>query len=424
MVEASARRERASVSGPKCISPELLPRFERAWDTLRRLMVQVDDIAQQWQALCETCDDAPPWTSDLGQRLDAFYGRKEAVEVWESGARSFTAQVAQLRAELDDAQEKCAKERQERASERIGASLRVAAERQAQDEERRALDQGRLEKEERERHAAEVASALEWLADDASTEDRSAVMRQAEKAAAASPGRRSALLLQLSMNIQSANKNTKERQLAVQKAKELREELGGLSGAEVEELDAMLQQVAKGEAALPQDMEQRVTDAAARATEEFKRDYVMEVVTDELEALGYVVEEEFETASADAPQMALRKPGMAEDYHISLSTDPTTAQLEAKVVREAGTEAARRRDAERKRLDRQVEAEWCGDVATALAAAQNQGVQARVVTRHKPGDVPVETIAPFKGWARPKSKSKRRRDRRQRTNRRMAEMSR
>ena len=116
--------------------------------------------------------------------------------------------------------------------------------------------------------------------------------------------------------------------MLILKADEQALELAGLGGSEVEELDTMLQQAAEGQGALPADMEQRVAEAATRAAEERKRDYVMEVVAAELENLGYVVAEEFETASTDAPQLVLRKPGMAEDYHVSLSTDADTAQLE------------------------------------------------------------------------------------------------
>ena len=427
MVIASEAVTCACVSGPKVFSYEVQRRFERTFRALDVLVMRVDEIAEQWQALCQECEEAQPWTGEVQRRLMSYYnGPKLSIEVWEGLARTFGQEIAQLEAELEEAREKCARIRKEEAMAQLGASLRaaaLAAEQQAQAEEReRAEERQHADEQAREQIAERISTMLGSLADDAPTEERRAITDRAEEAAAAAPGRQRMLLLQLRLDIQRTNEKAKARQRVMQQARKLREDLAGLGGSEVEELDTMLQRAAEGQGALPADMGQRVTEAAARATEARNRDYVMEVVAGELENLGYVVEEEFETASADAPELVLRKAGMAEDYHVSLRVDAATAQLEAKVVREA--EAGGRRDANRRRLDRQAETAWCGDVAAAMAAAQNQGVHARVVSRQKPGEVPVETIAPFRGWARPKSESQRRRDRMRRTRGRMAQMSR
>ena len=116
---------------------------------------------------------------------------------------------------------------------------------------------------------------------------------------------------------------------------------------------------------------------AARAVAAADRDLALDVITTELENLGYVVEAGFDTASADAPDRLLRKPDMADDYHVSLRAEAGAPILQAKVVREAddpGLDAPDARSAERERTDRDVESAWCRDLAAALAAAEQRGV--------------------------------------------------
>ena len=418
------------MSGPKCFGYEVQQRFNRAFRTIHRLAFQVDRIAAHWQAMCQEHEEVPPWTSDLPRLIEDLLQQKLTPEKWEEAGRDLATQLAPLRVEYENAQKQHAKARaaeakalREQTKGQLQASLRkaVAAHRQAEAAASPTEREAKDARYEAERHVEQVTDVLGTLADDASSEDRSAVVYRAEEASSAPPGRRNALLMQLRSDIQRANAKVEARRLARQQAVALREELAGFAGAEVEQLDATLQQVADGSGALPQDMERQVAEAVARATERRNRDYVMEVVAEELQNLGYVVEEGFETASADTPQMLLRGPEMADDYHVALSADPATARLEAKVVREADGETGRRDD-RRKRLDQQVETAWCGDVAAALAAAENQGVSARVVSRHAPGEVPVETIAPFTKKGRPQTR--RRRDQMRRTRRQERQMSR
>ena len=74
-----------------------------------------------------------------------------------------------------------------------------------------------------------------------------------------------------------------------------REKLVGLEGSEVQELDALLQRVAEGDAPLPPNIEQTVTEVYDRAAGDLKRAYALGVVAEELQNLGYVVEAGFET---------------------------------------------------------------------------------------------------------------------------------
>ena len=197
------------------------------------------------------------------------------------------------------------------------------------------------------------------------------------------------------------------RQHTVQQAEQWRERLLGLEGTEVEQLDQALRQVVEGQASLPADMAQRVENVVARATEASDRAYALDVITEELENLGYVVETGFETASAQGSEMLLHKPGMEDDYHVSLQAEAGTSLLHTKMVRE--TSDSKERSAKRRRTDHQMERSWCQDFAAALAAAERRGVRGRIAKRVEAGEVPVETIVPLEGRSKRKSKSKRRR---------------
>ena len=111
---------------------------------------------------------------------------------------------------------------------------------------------------------------------------------------------------------------------------------GGARGDRGRRTGRALRRVLAGEEPLPRDMEQRVDDAVARANAPATRDYALGVVREELENLGYVVEAGFRTASPEAPEMLLSKPGLGDGYHVSLRAASGAAKLDARVVREAG----------------------------------------------------------------------------------------
>ena len=251
--------------------------------------------------------------------------------------------------------------------------------------------------------AKENSRLLETLAAEVSPQDRTAIEQQAQEAVRyPQSSRRRALLAQLRLDIQRANKAGRARQRKIQQVEQWRERLLGFAGPEVEQLDVALRRIADGDEPLPPDMAQRVEDVVERATEASNRAYALSVITEELENLGYVAEVGFETASAQAPEMLLHKSDMEDDYHVSLRAE--AGGLHNQVVREASDPSEQ--SADRERTDEQMERTWCQDFAAALAAAERRGVRGRAVERLEPGAVPVPTIAPLKGKSKPKSKRK------------------
>lgn len=411
------------MSGPKCTSYEIARR-RRMEELARRrreakareerrvalagraeaLSAAVDDVGRQWLETSREHDAFPPWLRGptLRDRIEAATGQRDNDAV-EASLNDIAEDVAQAR--RDYAQQIVFLRM--RTSLQAAAAAAVATGSTAADRAREAA-----EREERElrRHAEKIAQLLDTLATGVSTEDRTAIERRAEESLAAKRGRRNALLLQIHLDVQRANEAAEARQRVERQVEKWREDIYGLQGSDVEQLDLMLRQVATGEAILPLDMEQRVEQVVARATAKWEQDYALGVVAEELQNLGYVVEAGFETASAQAPEMLLRKPDMEDAYHVSLRAEPGAPRFYTEVVREAdGAESNAPRSVSRERIDHAVESAWCGDFAAALAAAQDKGVRARLVSRNRPGEIPVGTIAPLASTTKRKRRRRRRR---------------
>ena len=426
-------------------------RFALLSRELQRLPGKLREVARLWQeARDQYGEEFPGWSYGDGKlpRLVArslrggnLAGLVEKVQattsgfVGKSGGRSWTIgagggdlkyvfrEVSRLDAFVGDLAERV--DRAQREYDRRLALLKMSASLRATSKSHAAAsraaegsaegDQAQREERDRGRCAEDASRLLETLAADVSSEDRAAIEERAREAVASpQASRRRALLAQLRLDIQRANEAGRTRRRAVEQAQQWRGRLLGLEGPEVEELEAELRRVVAGQAPMPPDMAQQVEGVVARATEASNRAYALGVITEELQNLGYVAEVGFETASAQAPEMLLRKPDMEEDYHVSLRFDAGAPFLHNRVVREADDpdpdlDSAGGRSEDRRRMDDQAERGWCQDLASALAAAEHKGVRGRAVSRNPPGEEPVPTIAPLKGRSRPERKRKRKR---------------
>ena len=385
------------MSGPKSSSYEVRSNLRREAKRRAELVGRANALSKElskaaghWQAAKgEHGADFPAWSYGEAPPDVAKMKDNDALE---AVVRDLAERVA--RAQREYAQQSALFNI--RTSLQAASQVQAAASRSAKEEE--------AQREERElrRCAEEVSCLLETLATEVSDQDRTAIEQRAQETVESPVSRRRALLVQLCLDIQRANAAGQARQRIVEQAEQWRERLLGLEGTEVEELDRALRQVVEGQASLPADMAQRVEDVVARATAASDRAYALDVITEELENLGYVVETGFETASAQGSEMLLHKPGM-EEYHVSLQAEAGAPRLHTKMVREAsGRDLGQ--SAGRKRTDHRMERIWCQDFAAALAAAERRGVRGRVAERVEAGQVPVQTIAPLKGKSKRKSK--------------------
>ena len=341
----------------------------------------------------------------LAQKLEATR-MGDTLGATGSELESVVRDVSELEAVVRDFSERVGKAQREYAQQAALFNMRTslqAASQAAVSSVEAEEEEAQREERERRRCSEEVSRLLETVAAEVSSEDRTAIEQRAKETVESPASRRRALLVQLHLDIQQANKAGRARQRVVQQVEQWRERLLGLEGTEVEQLDLELRQIVDEAGPLPPDMAQRVEGVVERATEASNRAYALGVITEELENLGYVVEVGFETASAQAPEMLLHKPDMEDEYHVSLRAE--AGGLHNQVVREASDPSEQ--SAERQRTDEQMERTWCQDLATALAAAERRGVRGRAVSRNPPGEMPVQTIAPLKGKSKPKRKRKR-----------------
>ena len=404
------------MSGPKSVSYSVSAEAAAAAAERERRRIRREQLQARGAALSRELTGVAERWREAGRRYgEAFpawpHGEAPAEPLESRHADTLDAVVGELADRLAQARRELARQS---TLFRMRTSLQAVSQLHA-DDSRAAEERARQEEQEMRRCAEDVARLLGTLAAEASHEDRTAVEQRAEEAAAA-PGaaRRRALLDQLRFDIQRANAAAEARRREVEQVARWRERLVGLEGPAVRELDRDLRRLVEGGAplAVPQDMAHRVENVAARAAEASDRDLALDVITKELENLGYVVEAGFATASAEAPDMLLRKQDMAYGYHVSLRAEVGTPLLQARVVREvddAGLDAHDARSAEREGTDRDVESAWCRDLAAALAAAEHRGVRGRVASRRVAGEVPVATIAPLKTGAEPKARRKRKR---------------
>ena len=411
---------------------------------------QLREAAEQWREGRERHGDAfPAWTG--GEAPEKIATMKD-LDALEDAVSDLAARVAKARSEYARQSTLFKMRASLQAASRHKASDAAALDSPSPAGPSKGESAEREERERR-RYAEEVSRLVETLEADASRRDRTAVEQRAQEAVASvQASRRRALLAQLRLDVQRANEAGRERRRTVEEVEGWRARLLALDGPEAEaleqqlrqfvdeeaplppdaaqrvedvvarhaarrraveqaeawrarllafegpEVDALQQQLRRfvnGEGPLPSHAAQRVEDVVARATKAAERDYAMDVITEELENLGYVVEAGFDTASAEAPDVLLRKPDMEADYHISLRELADASSLDARVVRENGETGAGRSEA-RARTDAEMERAWCGDFAAALSAAERRGVQGRVVDRVEAGRAPVKTIAPLK----------------------------
>ena len=319
---------------------------------------------------------------------------------------------------LDDLTERIANVQSEYARQlavsRMRTSMAAALQSQAASPNRPIAkekdDDGQRNEREARQFLEEVSDLLSTLAAEVPDTERTAIEKQAyDTVGSPLAFRRKALLSQLRLDIQRANEAADTRQRTVAQTTRWREQLLGLEGPDIEELDRHLRAVVAGSAPA-RGLAKKVEDVVVRATETSDRAYALSVITEELENLGYVVERGFETASVQHPELLVRKPEMDDDYYVSLRTEGPL--LHNRVVcksRDVGLGAYGPRSADRKQTDREMERIWCNDLAAGLAAAQHRGVHGRVVSRKKPGEVPVQAVAGLSSASKAKNRRKRKR---------------
>ena len=401
-------------------------RFNELVSRVNTLYEELSKVAELWQkARDQYGEEFPAWSygdtevpasfrdlvnSDLAERVAKV---QNAIRIYGSTAvatrddlKSVARDVGELESVFRDLANSDLAERVAKAQMdyvlfgmriKVRTSLQAASQLQATDTQaavssaKEEEEEAQREERERHRYAEEVSRLLGTLAAEVSHDDRTAIEQRAQEAVESpQAARRRALLAQLRLDIQRANKAGRARQRMVAQAEQWRDRLLGLEGPEVEQLGRSVAADCRwgGAAAAGHGAKGRRRRGAGDRGIQSR--LCAGVITDELENLGYVVEVGFETAAAQAPEMLLHKPDMEDDYHVSLRVE--AGALHNRVVREASD--ASDRSTERERTDEQMERTWCQDLATALAAAEHRGIRGRAVSRNPQARCPYRSLRP------------------------------
>jgi hypothetical protein len=114
---------------------------------------------------------------------------------------------------------------------------------------------------------------------------------------------------------------------------------------------------------------------------------VRSLVLGSLRNLGYDVREGMQTGWVEGGSIVLQKPG-SSDYAVELQD--MDGKLRSRVVR-FGDPASPVSDHQRQR-DGEMEQQWCQTQAQALATLRDQGVDAKIMAKREPGEVPLAVI--------------------------------
>ncbi len=155
---------------------------------------------------------------------------------------------------------------------------------------------------------------------------------------------------------------------------------------EFQEAISALRQKSVGASALAE-LSQRVESWCEQEARNLDSQQVRNLVLGSLRNLGYDVREGMQTGWVKGGSIVLQKPG-SSDYAVELQD--LSGNLRSRVVR-FGDPVAPVSDQQRQR-DSEMEQQWCQSHTLALAALRNQGVDAEIMAKREPGEVPLEVI--------------------------------
>ncbi|MCC6504514.1 MAG: hypothetical protein IT475_03610 [Aquimonas sp.] len=189
----------------------------------------------------------------------------------------------------------------------------------------------------------------------------------------------------LRVQVQTAQEDSQQREQQRACAVKLRGRLMGLEGSDLTWANDELIRVERGERALNPQLIQRIERIEAEAKRRVDRQYATQVIKNAFVALGYSVEEGFETAFSEGGAVHFEHAELHE-YVLEFEAEPSNAAFHAHLVREAtdgldpdGSPAYRQmRDVE-------VEKILCTHLRQVRKEMNANGMQVRLEDRIAPG---------------------------------------
>jgi len=233
----------------------------------------------------------------------------------------------------------------------------------------------------------EVGSILGRLSGHVAPADRENLKQlAAEVLQAGESGQARALALELRLRVQTANEKAEKITRDAERAAVSRVTLRGLEGDDVATVALELLKVERKELPLTDALVRRVEDVERAARARANRAYAAEVIREELERLGYEVEEGFTSLFIEGGQAHVRKARL-EDYRVLIGAEPATDQLHVQLARLGLRGEALSQQQELR--DRDTEEKWCKDFVQMRQALDRRQIATRVVRRVPAGSQPI-----------------------------------
>jgi hypothetical protein len=203
------------------------------------------------------------------------------------------------------------------------------------------------------------------------------------------PERVETLALELRHRVQGATERAENVARAAERAAALRVRLRGLEGEDVTRVTEELVKVEKREIALTDALVRRAEAVEQTARIRANQTYAAEVIREELQRLGYEVDEEFTSLFIEGGEEQLRKAG-ARDYRVLFDVEPATGRIHGQLARlvRPGEHVPQQQQLR----DREIEEEWCRDFAQLRKTLERRHVAIRVVRRVPAGSQPIQII--------------------------------
>jgi hypothetical protein len=206
----------------------------------------------------------------------------------------------------------------------------------------------------------------------------------------APPARAEAMETELRFQVQAHNTEQRTRR---QEASEAEQLLLALPPAE-EDLDNAavareLQAVACGRGRLTDSLRRCAAEVTERAARRQDERYAGKVVRMALAELGYEVGDDFSTLFVEGGDVHVQRPDWGE-YFLAMKVDAQDSFMNFRLVRATNDTADPQ---ERQRLDREREAQWCGEYPKLIRALQAKGIHTRNLRALPPGTMPVQRVA-------------------------------
>jgi hypothetical protein len=207
---------------------------------------------------------------------------------------------------------------------------------------------------------------------------------------------------ELRLAVQRANEKAEKSRIAVEAIEKVQDELRCLEGDDVQQMITRLDRLKDAPRRLDPDTISAAREVIELARRRDDRDYAGMVLREELEQLGYVVDDSFVNSFVEGRRSLVRF-SEANDYRVVCRYESDSEQLDVYVAKLDGSDQYAGR--QQSLRDQKIESKFCKDFETLRGHLQDRKIATRVVRRLPAGQRPLSVISDVTD-TRPMAKSR------------------